>query len=459
MKKNVRIAKQLLKIAKSLVSDNTRTAAGHDITDGLIGYRDQLDILRQFPTTLKGDTDIHRVINEKFKQLLTITNGTSQAWEAWVADCNESVQDIVQKANRSIATTGELGLTDAEKDELQIALAYRANEKFLVTLTPGEFKKNLLQQKPGAAYDELQPDGTYKERLVPNVPDIGIDKSTQTIMLDKKHPNNPANAASLLQIPTRILRLHGNLVSITTSWGNRIISGTQLGTIDLGDTLHDVTPAMQEEQDALANSWMEISDTEINAMNMQILARLSTGNAEAVYKQFVDIFKNLVDQLGMNDKISAQTQQEFLKHQKNIDIAIQNAERKTMFFLRTYRDGIRNVLNEYNSFCDIVTTQGGKVDKRGNIILPNGKQASMKIRNAGLLDKLKEFGNKVVDSVSSFFKKIFGKEDEVKEEIEKCNKAALEWSLAGQEITEGYKSDMEAINTCLKQLKQLAQQG
>ena len=97
MKKNAKIAKQLLKIARMLVSDNARVAAGTDITDGMQGYLDQVQMLRIFPTTPEGDEQIHNIINQKFKELFTIKNGTMAGWEQWKKNREDAVRTIIEK--------------------------------------------------------------------------------------------------------------------------------------------------------------------------------------------------------------------------------------------------------------------------------------------------------------------------------------------------------------------------
>ena len=110
---------------------------------------------------------------------------------------------------------------------------------------------------------------------------------------------------------------------------------------------------------------------------------------------------------------------------------------------------------EYGKMCAEVESAGGTVDDSGNIILPNGKQASIRTRKAGLFDKLKNIGSKIIDSVTSICKKLFGAENEIRKELSNCNEKMQAWSMAGQEVNESYEDKIQAINDCLKELQNI----
>ena len=460
MKKNTKIAKQLLKIARMLVSDNARVAAGTDITDGMQGYLDQVQMLRAFPATPEGDEQIHNIINQKFKELFTIKNGTMAGWEQWKKNREDAVRTIIEKIKN-----GKLKNTTPQEikkniQQIQTALAFMANDKFLVSLTPGAFADNPLQQKPGETYEvnipgEFDEDGNQKTetRQVPNVPGIKVDMETEQVEIDTKHPSNPSAARTLKQVPSKMMRMHDNLITIATSWGSRILGGTQLGTIDLGFQTDQGKRKNEKEIKNLTKSYTEISDTELNNARIRILAQLSSGNANAIFTEFQKIFMRLSDQLKYN--VSEQSLEEFEKNQQQVIIAIQGENEKVDALFTTYRDGTRHILEEYGKMCAEVESAGGTVDDSGNIILPNGKQASIRTRKAGLFDKLKNIGSKIIDSVASICKKLFGAENEIRKELSNCNEKMQAWSMAGQEVNESYEDKIQAINDCLKELQNI----
>lgn len=447
MKKNVKIAKQLLKIARQLVAEKTMNAG--DITDGINGYLQQLAVLRQFPTDTNGDVAIHSYVGNAFKALYTIKNGTFQAWEDWAKYCQQGIREIVNAANASIASNGNLrGISRQDKDVLTKVLGFQANPKFLVSITPGPFKKNILQSHPGDKGEEYE---------IPLVPRPGVDKNTHTVALNA--PPEKANTDVLLSIPRDMLGIHDSILTIVTSWGNRILGGTQLGTFDLLKKTDSEPAKFKKEKGQLVSSWTEISDSTLNELEMRIFAKLTKQPSDAVLGKFQAIMINLANQLGTS--ISAQAEEEFKKNHRNVVIAIEGMNKKIVGYFATYRDGVKDLLNEYNRMVDKVTEQGGIVDCKGNIIVQkndenNGEATASVNRTAGFLDSLKSIGQKIVNGVSSFCKKLFGIKAEARQEMKTVANAVIDWSNAGQDVTQERQQSCQAIVDCINALDAFA---
>ena len=452
MKKNeIKVAKQLLKIARALVENEktakTKTASKpNEITDGLAGILQQVAILKKYPADVNGDEKVRDFVEKNVNMLFTIRNGITQGYQMWQDYCQAEVQELLDNANQIVKNGGTIkDIPEKDREKLQKYLGFLANPKYLTTIPPGKITpkgENSMQREPGQ--------GGLKE-----VQGIKINNNGE---IEIAGPPGHFNAnAKILEIPKRLLRRVSGLSEMTCSFGSRILRGIMGTDHPLVQPLGKNPGSKPSDMSKWTTTWYPMKD--VAAFDPELVSQVCMKLA----KQPMDIgiirnlIEKLADQLGELDKISPAVVEEFTNRHHTIEMILEDANSKVIGYIATYRPQLEMVLSEYAKMVQKVESQGGIVNEQGDIIQPKtSSEKTAKVINAGIWDKIVSVGKSLIENGVAIYKKFLGVDEQLKEKVDSALPELSELESSANKITQGYQNALDAIQECLNGLQQFA---
>ena len=450
MKKNeIKVAKQLLKIARALVENEktakTKTASKpNEITDGMAGILQQVDILKQYPADVNGDTEVRAFVEDKVKMLFTMRNGIAQGYSMWQDYCQAQVKDLLDNANEIVKNGGTLkDIPEKDKETLQKYLGFLANPKYLTTVQPGKINpkgENSMQREQGQ--------GGLKE-----VQGIKINSNGE---IEISGPPGHFNAnAKILEIPKRLLRRVSGLSEMTCSFGSRILRGIMGTDHPLVQPLGKSTGNKPKDMPEWTTTWYQMSDAAAFDPELVSMVCMKLSKQPMDISKIRDLIEKLAAQLQY--QIDPAVVEEFTNRHHNIEMVLEDANANVIGYIATYRPQLEMVLSEYAKMVQTVEAQGGIVSEQGDIIqLKTSSEKTAKVINAGIWDKIVSVGKSLIEKGVAIYKKFLGVDEQLKEKVDSALPELSELESSANKITQGYQNALNAIQECLNGFQQFA---